>query len=69
MYKSSGCMGPFRELLVWIMAPFLQLGCCRYQLLACVTAGQMPTFIDISQGRGENEESNFHDPAPFPLRP
>jgi hypothetical protein len=35
-------MGTSEKLLVWIMAPFLQLQCCRHQLFACVTAGQCP---------------------------
>jgi hypothetical protein len=56
----------FRELLVWIMAPFLQLLCCRHQLFAC-DCRSVSTFIKFGQGHEENGGGIFPQPcSPFP---
>lgn len=63
--REAGADGwAFRELLVWIMAPFLQLCAADISCLR-VTAGQCPRSLILARDMNRTEEEFFLDPAPL----
>jgi hypothetical protein len=63
--REAGADGwAFRELLVWIMAPFLQHSAADISCLR-VTAGQCPRSSILARDMKRREEEFFLDPAPL----